>query len=240
VSALKFYRLIYLLTLLVACFAGDRVALAVDVVRVPPEAEAINLLPFIDPHRSAGDEILISTAPGADGIVRRIAVKSKNEGSQPDWIVFALKNDGPDTLIRWVVAPHQHLVGSGIIWPDLGASRLTNVTSSQGSSPEKQASGEADIFQITLEPGAAVTFVAELANVALPELTLWAPDAYKEKTNGLTFYHGIITGIIGLLALFLTILSLIRGTIIFPSAALLAWAVVAYVAVDFGFMAAVF
>jgi len=240
VSALKVYRLIYVLALLVACCMGNRAALAVDVVRVPPEAEAINLLPFIDPHRSAGDEILISTAPGADGIVRRIAVKSKNEGNQSDWIVFALKNDGTDTLTRWVVAPHQHLVGSGIIWPDLGASRLTNVTSSQGSSPERQSSGEADIFQITLEPGAAVTFVAELANVTLPELTLWAPDAYKEKTNGLTFYHGIITGIIGLLALFLTILSLIRGTIIFPSAALLAWAVVAYVAVDFGFMAAVF
>ena len=92
--------------LLVVCLIGNRRAFAVDVVRVPPEAEAINLLPFIDPHRSAGDEILISTAPGADGIVRRIAVKSKNEGSQSDWIVFALKNDGTETLTRWVVARH--------------------------------------------------------------------------------------------------------------------------------------
>jgi diguanylate cyclase (GGDEF)-like protein/PAS domain S-box-containing protein len=239
-SALKFHRLIFVLTLAFVCLVTLRSAFAVDVVRVPPDAAAINLLPFIDPHRSAGDEILISTAPGADGIVRRIAVKAKTEGSQSDWMVFALKNDSSDPLVRWVVAPHQHLVGSGIIWPDLGATRIVNLTSSQGTSPERQASSEADIFQISLDPGAAVTFVAELASPNLPELTLWTPDAYKDKANGLTFYHGIITGIIGLLALFLTILSLIRGTIIFPSAALLAWAVVAYVAVDFGFMAAVF
>jgi len=237
---LKFRHLVYLLILFVPGLFADRGALAVDLVRVPAEADAINLLPYVDPHRSAGDEILISTAPGADGIVRRIAVKAKTEGSQPDWIVFALRNDGTEPLTRWVVAPHQHLVGSGIIWPDLGATRLANLTASQGVNPERQPASDADIFQITLDPGSSTTFVAELANVSLPQLTLWTPDAYKDSANGLTFYRGIVTGIIGLLALFLTILSLIRGTIIFPSAALMAWAVVAYVAVDFGFPAAVF
>jgi len=237
---LKFRHLVYLLILFVPGLFADRGALAVDLVRVPAEAYAINLLPYVDPHRSAGDEILISTAPGADGIVRRIAVKAKTEGSQPDWIVFALRNDGTEPLTRWVVAPHQHLVGSGIIWPDLGATRLANLTASQGVNPERQPASDADIFQITLDPGSSTTFVAELANVSLPQLTLWTPDAYKDSANGLTFYRGIVTGIIGLLALFLTILSLIRGTIIFPSAALMAWAVVAYVAVDFGFPAAVF
>ena len=237
---MKFRHLVYLLILFVPGLFADRGALAVDLVRVPAEADAINLLPYVDPHRSAGDEILISTAPGADGIVRRIAVKAKTEGSQPDWIVFALRNDGTEPLTRWVVAPHQHLVGSGIIWPDLGATRLANLTASQGVNPERQPASDADIFQITLDPGSSTTFVAELANVSLPQLTLWTPDAYKDSANGLTFYRGIVTGIIGLLALFLTILSLIRGTIIFPSAALMAWAVVAYVAVDFGFPAAVF
>ena len=90
--------------LAVGLFA-DRAAFAVDVVRVPPDADAINLLPYVDTHQSAGDEIQISTAPGADGIVRRIAVKAKTEGSRPDWIVFALKNEGTEPLTRWVVAP---------------------------------------------------------------------------------------------------------------------------------------
>ena len=220
--------------LVFAALVCARPAYAIDVVVIQAESAAIDLLPSIDPHRSSGDEIQITTAPSADGIVRRIAVKAKAVGGQPDWIVFALRNDSGATMTRWLVAPHQHLVGSGVIWPDLGATRLVNVTASQGANPERLPNPEADIFQLQLEPGTAITFVAELANPSLPELTLWSPDAYKDKANGLTFYRGIITGIIGLLALFLTVLTLIRGTIIFPAAALLAWAVAAYAAVDFG------
>ena len=56
-------------------------AQALDLVVVREEADTINLLPSVDSHRSTGDEIQISTAPGADGIVRRIAVKAKAQGS---------------------------------------------------------------------------------------------------------------------------------------------------------------
>jgi hypothetical protein len=103
-------------------FSGP--ARALDLVVIHDEADTLDLLPSLDRHRSSGDEIQISTAPGADGIVRRIAVKAKNTGSQPDWIVFALRNDTDKTLVRWLVAPHQRLIGSGVIWPDLGASRI--------------------------------------------------------------------------------------------------------------------
>jgi diguanylate cyclase (GGDEF)-like protein/PAS domain S-box-containing protein len=233
----KVTRVALLLLLLALGLIMNGGAFALDVVIVPPTAQAIDLLPHIENHRSNGDEIQISTAPGADGIVRRIAVKAKEEGTQPDWIVFALKNDGSDTMKRWIVAPHQHLVGSGIIWPDLGATRLTNLTASQGANPDRQPTSDADIFEVTLEPGSSVTFVAELKAPNLPELMLWTPDTYKDRTNAWTFYRGIVTGIIGLLALFLTILTLIRGTAIFPAAALLAWTVTAYVAVDFGLLA---
>ena len=41
---------------------------------------AIDLLPFVERSRSDGDLIQISTAPGADGIVRRIAIKAKEAG----------------------------------------------------------------------------------------------------------------------------------------------------------------
>lgn len=227
------------LSLILLCVLGLLVeagpSYALDVVRVDPDAASTNLLPTIERHRSSGDEIRISTAPGADGIVRRIVVKAKAEGTRPDWMVMALRNDGTREITRWIVAPHVHLVGSGLIWPDLGATRITNLTSSQGENPDRQPSADADIFEITLDPGVSVTLVGELATQALPELMLWNPDDYKEKANGLTFYRGIITGIIGLIALFLTIIMLVRGTILFPAAAALAWSVAAYVAVDFGF-----
>ena len=75
---------------------------------------------------------------------------------------------------------------------------------------------------------------------SLPQLYLWEPDAYKDKSTSLTLYQGILIGIAGLLALFLTIVFVVRGAMIFPAAAALAWAVFAYVCIDFGFWRKIF
>jgi PAS domain-containing protein len=69
---------------------------------------------------------------------------------------------------------------------------------------------------------------------------LWEPEAYKDKINSFTLYHGIVIGIAGLLALFLTILFVVKGSIMFPAAAALAWAVLVYIGIDFGFWGKVF
>ena len=101
-------------------------------------------------------------------------------------------------------------------WPDLGSSRIAAITASQGIKPEREDSTDADVFTITLDPGTTVTFVAELRTPNLPQLYLWEPDAYKQKITGLTLYKGIVIGISGLLALFLTIVFVVKGAVIFP------------------------
>jgi diguanylate cyclase (GGDEF)-like protein/PAS domain S-box-containing protein len=211
-------------------------ASAVEAVRVPLDAVAIDLTDVVETYRSDGDVIQISTAPGPDGIVRRIAVRAREASTRPNWIVFALTNDSDEQIDRLLVAPHHRLVGSGVIWPDLGASRVAAITASQGLRPEREDSPDADVFVMTLDPGTTVTFVAELAAETVPQLTLWEPEAYKQKVNGLTLYRGIIIGIAGLLALFLTIVFVVKGAVIFPAAAALAWAVLAYACIDFGFV----
>src|SRR5918993_5634680 len=221
---------------LVAPSAGH----AVEAVRVNLEAQAIDLTPMIERYRSEDDEIRISTAPGRDGIVRRIAVKARESGTRPDWIVFALTNDTDEQVDRLLVAPHFRLTSSGVIWPDLGSSRVAAITASQGIRPEREESPDADAFLITLDPGTTVTFVAELRSQNLPQLYLWQSEPYKERLNGLTLYKGIIIGIAGLLALFLTIVFVVKGAIIFPAAAGLAWAVLAYSCIDFGFFQRIF
>lgn len=215
-------------------------AMAVEAVRVVPDALAIDLTPVVEHYRAESDLIQVSTAPGADGIVRRIAVKAREGGTRPDWIVFALTNDTDEQIDRLLVAPHHRLIGSGVIWPDLGSSRIAAITASQGIRPERVESTDADIFNITLDPGSTVTFIAELRTSGLPQLYLWEPDAYKAKINGLTLYKGIIIGIAGLLALFLTVVFVVRGAVIFPAAAALAWAVLAYACIDFGFFQQLF
>jgi hypothetical protein len=100
------------------------------------------------------------------------------------------------------VVPHYQMVGSKILWPDLGLSRIVNITPSSGDRPDRDDSATADIFRITLDPGAVITYIAELRTNKLPQIYLWEPDAYKDKINSFTLYHGIVIGIAGLLALF--------------------------------------
>src|SRR6185312_15245226 len=135
---------------------------AVQSIRVSPDTDAIDLTRAVERHSAQGDRIQVSTAPGADGIVRRIEVSALEPGAQPAWIVFALTNDSDEQLTRLVVAPHFRFVGSGVIWPDLGSSRINNLPPRQGGVPESQEHAESDLFRLTLDPGTTVTYVAEL------------------------------------------------------------------------------
>jgi diguanylate cyclase (GGDEF)-like protein/PAS domain S-box-containing protein len=165
--------------------------------------------------------------------------QAAREGST-NWAVFALANSGDEQIDRLIVVPHYRMVGSGLMLPDLGLSRIVTIIPSSGERPEQQYSATADIYRITLDPGTVVTYIAELRTDRLPQLYLWEPDAYKDKINSFTLYHGIVIGIAGLLSLFLTILFVVKGSVMFPAAAALSWAVLVYIGVDFGFWGKVF
>jgi len=233
-------RFLFLLTLAITLAGWLAPAGAIESVRVPIDAVAIDLTRAIERYSDQGDRLQVSTAPGSDGIVRRIEVSAREAGARPSWIVFALTNDTNEQFERLIVAPHFRLSGSGVIWPDLGSSRIAAITASQGFPPEREESPDADVFRLTLDPGATVTYVAELRTPDLPQIYLWEPDAYKDKVTNLTLYKGIVIGIAGLLALFLTIVFVVKGAVIFPAAAALAWAVLAYVCIDFGFWNKIF
>ena len=230
---LRAIRWLACLSLALMIFVAASPARAVDAVSVRSDAPAIDLTAILDHQHSDSDRIQVSTAPGTDGIIRRIEVRAREGGQH--WVVFALANNTDDQLDRLIVAPHYRLVSSGLLWPDLGQSRIATITPSTGDRPERQESATADVFRITLDPGAVITFVMELRTDKLPQLYLWEPDAYKDKVNSFTLYQGIVIGISGLLALVLTILFVVKGSIMFPAAAALAWAVLVYIGVDFGF-----
>src|SRR5262244_1363432 len=223
-----------MLTMIVVGLSPAR---AVEAINVRTDAQAIDLTDAAERHRTETDRLLVSAAPGPDGIIRRMDVRAR-EGNT-NWAVFALANSGDEQLERLIVVPHYRMVGSGVFWPDLGLSRVANITSS-GERPDRQDSATADIFRITLDPGSVMTYVLELRTDKLNQLYLWQPEAYKDKVNSITLYHGIVIGIAGLLALFLTILFVVKGSIMFPAAAALGWAVLVYIGLDFGFWGRVF
>jgi diguanylate cyclase (GGDEF)-like protein/PAS domain S-box-containing protein len=219
-----------------ALFCAASMAQAIEPIKISRDNVALDLSGAVQIYQNQGENFQISTAPGPDGIVRRIEVEANDERSTGDWAVFALANTTDQQLDRLIVAPHFRLVNSGIFWPDLGSSRVAAITPSEGFALDRQASPDADVFLVTLNPGTVVTFIAELASPHLPQVYLWDPEPYKDSVNSYTLYRGIVIGIAGLLALFLTILFVVKGTSMFPATAALSWAVLAYISVDFGFL----
>ena len=224
--------------LLIASLFGATSGHAVEAVNVRSDVTAIDLTGVVELVKTETDTIQVSAAPGADGIVRRMQQPAR-EGST-NWAVFALANSGDEQIDRLIVVPHYRMVGSGLFLPDLGLSRIVTISPSSGERPEQQYSAIADLYRITLDPGTVVTYIMELRTDRLPQLYLWEPDAYKDKINSFTLYYGIVIGIAGLLALFLTILFVVKGSVMFPAAAALGWAVLVYIGIDFGFWGKVF
>ena len=220
----------------IVTFFSVTASFAIEPIKIARDDVALDLSGAVEIYRNQGENFQVSTAPGPDGIVRRIEVEANDKRSTGDWAVFALANTTDEQLDRLIVAPHFRLVNSGIFWPDLGSTRIAAITPSEGFALDRQASPDADVFRVTLNPGTVVTFIAELASPKLPQVYLWEPESYKDTVNSYTLYRGIVIGIAGLLALFLTILFVVKGTSMFPATAALAWAVLAYICIDFGFL----
>src|SRR5882757_7633341 len=90
VSPLRFLRAFLAGACLQAVLVGVLPARAVEPVNVRTDAAAIDLTPAVDRQRMESDRILVSTAPGTDGIVQRMDVRAR-EGNT-SWAVFALAN----------------------------------------------------------------------------------------------------------------------------------------------------
>ena len=71
--------------------------------------------------------------------------------------------------------------------------------------------------------------------IGLPRLQLWRGVDYEKRSRNRQLFHGILLGIVGLLAVFLTTIFAANHKAIFPAAALFTWCVLAYLCVDFGF-----
>ena len=219
---------------LVLVFAGIAPAAAFEVITVPEDVNAINLSDVVEVTPGENGRVQLSTAPGADGIIRRIEVLAADSGTSPSWALFALSNESDQQIERLLVAPYFRLPGSGIFQPDLGDKRFRALTPSAGIRPVRLSDPEADVFEVTLDPGATVTFVAELASGTLPELYLWTPNSYRDYVNSFTLFRGVVLGVSALSAVFLTIMFVVKGRGVFPATAAFAWAVLAYLLIDFG------
>ncbi|HSR81487.1 MAG TPA: diguanylate cyclase, partial [Hyphomicrobiaceae bacterium] len=226
-----------LLCLVVALlvFANATCAYALKSIAVANDLDRVEITALGEAYEGRGDVLQIETAPSSDGVTGRMSVRATTPGTNPAWFVFALTNTTDKPIERWLASDRYGMVGSGVVWPDLDARRVDAVTPSVGYVPERIKNDRADVFRLTLEPGQTVTFVAELASDRFARLFLWKAIEYEQKSRDRQLFNGIMLGITGLLAIFLTAVFAANHKAIFPTAAIFTWCVLAYLCVDFGF-----
>ncbi len=210
-------------------------ARALTAIEVGKEADRIEINALGTLAANVGDQLQIETAPGTDGLTDRMSVASTSRGSNPHWFTFALRNVSETRVERWLTADRYNQTGSGILSPRLDARQIENVTPSIGFLPENLALDSTDAYRLTLEPGQTVTFAVELVHDAAPRLAVWRALDYEKRARNKQLLYGVLLGITGLLAVFLSAVFAANHKVIFPAAALFTWCVLAYLCVDFGF-----
>ncbi len=221
--------------LLILSLAGATPAEALKAIQVTGEQERIEITNLGELFEGRGDQLQIETAVGPDGATGRMAVRATTSGTSPAWLAFALHNPTEKTVELWLTAERYSAIGSGIVWPDLDARRIETVSHSAGFLPERIKSDRTDIFRLTIERGQTITYVAELASDRFARIYLWKPIEFEQRSRDRQLFNGIMLGITGILAVFLTAVFAANHKSIFPTAALVAWCVLALLCVDFGF-----
>lgn len=210
-------------------------ALALKAIEIGSDQGRVEITTLGDLYEQRGDSLQVETAAGEDGLAGRMSVSATTPGTNPNWIVFALTNPTDKPVERWLSADRYSVIGSGVVWPDLDARRIEAVTPSIGFVPERIQNDRADLFRITLEPGQTITYVVELSSERFTRLYLWKPLDYEIKISDRQLFNGVMLGLTGLLAIFLTAIFAANHKLVFPAAALVAWCALAYLCVDFGF-----
>jgi diguanylate cyclase (GGDEF)-like protein/PAS domain S-box-containing protein len=227
------------LAALLAVFAGLWLTIAqaqaLEAIPLTLDQGRIEITTRGELYEGRGDSLQIETAANADGTTGRLSVRAATPGTNPSWMVFALHNPSDVAVERWVSADRYTIIGSGVVWPDLDARRIETVTPSIGFVPERVDSDRADVFRITLEPKQTITYVAELSSERFARIFVWKPLDYELKVRERQLFNGVMLGLTGLLAIFLTAIFAANHKVIFPAAALVAWCVLGYLCVDFGF-----
>jgi hypothetical protein len=122
-----------LIAWLIAAFVcvGIAPASAVEAIVLNNQISRIDFAP--DHYRTETDRLQVSTAPGADGIVRRIEVRALNPQGPSNWLVFALTNNTQDAAEWSLVIPHS------------AKSRVVTLTPSQAMRSQVERTKSADI-----------------------------------------------------------------------------------------------
>lgn len=207
---------------------------ATENIIVYPDSRHLSIVEFTTIHEAA-PSINIKTIRPSPGDKPFISILSGDD-SNPEWLSFALTNPGKTDMQRLLIAPHFGGGNDGLIMPTLSGSRIQQLFASTGAEPKTQKMNGNDVFLITLPAEKTITYIARIGDNLPTRLSLWDVEAFQNNQSYLPFYQGLIVGILGLLAIFISSLFVVKREALFVVAALICWAALAYSLQEFGFI----
>ncbi|PCI89083.1 MAG: sensor domain-containing phosphodiesterase [Hyphomicrobiales bacterium] len=207
---------------------------AAENIIIYPDARHLSITENLTFH-DAAPSISVEVLRREVGENQFVTILSGDDTS-PQWLSFALTNPSKQPIQRLLIAPHFGGGNDGLLMPILSGKRISQLYASSGLKPSLQQINGSDVFLIDLPPEKTITFVARVAESLPTRLSLWDVDAYENHQSYLPFYQGIIVGILGLLAIFISSLFIVKRDIIFIIAGLTSWAALTYSLQEFGFL----
>ncbi len=213
---------------------GSAIAHAQEVISLPVANDAINLSSVGQRYESVNPNLQIEVL-SADATQReQLSVSGLSQRTPYRWLTFTLANTTGETIKPLIVVPQRGFVGTGLIWPLIGGQTVLSITASSGAEPERVL-GRPGVFRLSVESQRVVTYVVEINGNWPPRLGLWNERAYKFHLENRSLYRGFLLGLIGLIALYLTILFFVSRQMAYLSGALLSIAGTLLLLLEFGF-----
>ena len=178
------------------------------------------------------DAIIVSAEAERVAILSAVEISDNARGGKI--LRFALVNESQKPVTRIIATPNLPVMDSGLVWPFLAGPRLFSLKVQKGKAALQRLSRSRDLFSLTLGPGESVVLVARTPDRLPPELYIWNPASFTADRQRSAFFQGLLLGIAGLLAIFLSSLYIVQRQIMFPAAALVGWAGLMVLASEFG------
>jgi len=212
---------------------------AADTVNAALDTASIDLLPHLQAVTTDQSAVSIEVPASTPGQAVVLPLEAKGFGPSYRWVVASLANPASTAQDVVLLVPHQGFVGSGIFWPAPQGSRIVSMVSVGGAEPDRLLDIGADALSLRIEPGQVVNVALEMASGDVSGMQLWKRQAFEENSSAYAFFRGVIIGLAVLVALGAMSLYVVRISSAFPAAALFAWASVAFLVLESGYMPAI-
>lgn len=209
-------------------------AVTLETVLLPADQPVVDVTAHVGVFEEFGRRLVLETATGEE-----LVLSDGGEGADGRWIAFVANNVSEESAARIVEIDPFALFGGGFFFPRAAAARDIDRAVVSGGEPPRRASvmGTA-VFDLMLGPGEVKTVALRTDGGAHARLLLWEPGAHSAYTARRAIIHGVLLGIVALIAIYFAALAILFRSRVAAEGAAFFGAVFLWQLAAFGYLGA--